>query len=150
MCIHELSARIGGASLIVGIKNIAQRVSELAIQQSNDEELLLSEAPENFLDPIMSTLMTDPVILPSSKMNVDRSTIARYLFCVLKMVPILCIKNVIKFFISFFYLYCFFRHLLSDQTDPFNRSHLTMDMVTTNTELKIQIDEWIKLKRAQK
>lgn len=73
------SARIGGASLIVGIKNIAQRVSELAIQQNNDEELLLSEAPENFLDPIMSTLMTDPVILPSSKMNVDRSTIARYL-----------------------------------------------------------------------
>lgn len=53
-------------------------MSEIAIQQSNDEELLLSEAPENFLDPIMSTLMTDPVILPSSKMNVDRSTIARY------------------------------------------------------------------------
>jgi len=71
------SARIGGASLIVGINNIAHKVSEIAIQQSNDEELLLSEAPENFLDPIMSTLMTDPVILPSSKMNVDRSTIAR-------------------------------------------------------------------------
>jgi len=65
----------------------------------------------------MSTLMADPVTLPSSKMNVDRSTIAR--------------------------------HLLSDQTDPFNRSHLTMDMVITNTELKNQIDEWIKFKRAQ-
>lgn len=57
---------------------MAQKVSELGIQ-SNDEELLLSEAPEIFLDPIMSTLMTDPVILPSSKMNVDRSTIARYI-----------------------------------------------------------------------
>lgn len=74
-----LIARIGGASLIVGIQNIAQKVSELAIQQSNDEELLLSEAPDNFLDPIMSTLMVDPVTLPSSKMNVDRSTIARYI-----------------------------------------------------------------------
>jgi len=73
------SARIGGASLIAGITKIAQRVSELARQQSNDEELLLTEAPENFLDPIMSTLMVDPVILPSSKMNVDRSTIARYI-----------------------------------------------------------------------
>jgi len=73
-----LTARIGGASLIMGINNIAAKVSEIAIKQSNDEELLLSEAPENFLDPIMSTLMTDPVILPSSKINVDRSTIARY------------------------------------------------------------------------
>lgn len=71
--------RIGGAWLSVGITDIAEKVSKLAIQQSNDEELLLSEAPENFLDPIMSTLMVDPVILPSSKMNVDRSTIARYL-----------------------------------------------------------------------
>lgn len=115
---EDVLARIGGASLIVGITNIAQRVSELAIQQSNDEELLLTEAPENFLDPIMSTLMIDPVILPSSKINVDRSTIAR--------------------------------HLLSDQTDPFNRSHLTMDMVITNTELKNQIDEWIKIKKFQK
>ncbi|KAL5235405.1 hypothetical protein ACI65C_002815 [Semiaphis heraclei] len=114
----DVLARIGGASLIVGIDNIAQRVSKLAIQQSNDEELLLSEAPENFLDPIMSALMVDPVILPSSKMTVDRSTIAR--------------------------------HLLSDQTDPFNRSHLTMDMVVTNTELKNQIDEWIKIKKTQK
>ncbi|XP_025409888.1 ubiquitin conjugation factor E4 A isoform X2 [Sipha flava] len=115
---EDVLARIGGASLIVGITNLSQKVSKLAIQQSNDEELLLTEAPENYLDPIMSTLMTDPVILPSSKINVDRSTIAR--------------------------------HLLSDQTDPFNRSHLTMDMVITNTELKNQIDEWIRIKKCQK
>lgn len=75
---NKIVARIGGASLIAGMSNIAQKVSELAIKSSNDDELLLSEAPENFLDPIMSTLMIDPVILPSSKMNVDRSTIARY------------------------------------------------------------------------
>lgn len=78
-CVNAISGKIGGASLIDGISTIAQKVSELAIQQSNDDELLLSEAPENFLDPIMSTLMVDPVILPSSKMNVDRSTIARYI-----------------------------------------------------------------------
>lgn len=116
---------------------MALKVSELVLQ-SNDEELLLSEAPENFLDPIMSTLMIDPVILPSSKMNVDRSTIARYILLRIR-------KNVIILL-----YFCYFRHLLSDQTDPFNRSHLTMDMVKTNAELKNQIEEWIKMKKSQK
>jgi len=43
------------------------------------EEEALADAPEDFLDPIMGTLMTDPVILPDSKTNVDRSVIARHL-----------------------------------------------------------------------
>ena len=46
-------------------------------QQSEEE--ILAEPPEEFLDPIMLTLMADPVILPSSRATVDRSTIARYL-----------------------------------------------------------------------
>ncbi|VVC44918.1 Hypothetical protein CINCED_3A005936 [Cinara cedri] len=75
---ENVLVKIGGRHLIDGITIMAQKVSELGIQ-SNDEELLFSEAPENFLDPIMSTLMIDPVILPSSKINVDRSTIARYI-----------------------------------------------------------------------
>ncbi len=41
------------------------------------EEEILAEAPDDYLDPIMSTLMTDPVVLPSSRKTVDRSTIAR-------------------------------------------------------------------------
>ncbi|KAL3568029.1 hypothetical protein D5086_030680 [Populus alba] len=36
------------------------------------------------------------------------------------------------------------RHLLSDNTDPFNRSHLTVDMLISNTELKARIDEYIR------
>jgi hypothetical protein len=43
----------------------------------------------------------------------------------------------------------YFRHLLSDQTDPFNRSTLTMDMVTPNDELKLRIEAWIKEKKQQ-
>ncbi|XWS32925.1 hypothetical protein CRYUN_Cryun22dG0032500 [Craigia yunnanensis] len=42
------------------------------------------------------------------------------------------------------------RHLLSDSTDPFNRSHLTAEMLIPNTELKARIEEFIrsqKLKR---
>ncbi|KAL9380988.1 hypothetical protein Peur_026645 [Populus x canadensis] len=36
------------------------------------------------------------------------------------------------------------RHLLSDNTDPFNRSHLTVDMLISDTELKARIDEYIR------
>lgn len=66
----------------------------------------------------MSTLMSDPVVLPSSRVTVDRATIAR--------------------------------HLLSDQTDPFNRSPLTMDQVRPNTELKERIQRWLAERRQQK
>lgn len=40
-------------------------------------------------------------------------------------------------------LILYFRHLLSDQTDPFNRSPLSMDQVKSNTELKERIEAWI-------
>ncbi|KAI3902309.1 hypothetical protein MKW92_037205 [Papaver armeniacum] len=36
------------------------------------------------------------------------------------------------------------RHLLSDTKDPFNRSHLTQDMLIPDAQLKSQIDEFIK------
>lgn len=55
---------------------LSKRIAELASLQKTDEEKL-AEAPDEFLDPIMSTLMTDPVVLPSSRQTVDRSTIAR-------------------------------------------------------------------------
>ena len=50
---------------------------------------LTLEALEEFLDPIMATLMVEPVLLPSSGKVVDRNTISK--------------------------------HLLIDQSDPFNR-----------------------------
>lgn len=40
---------------------------------------MFADAPEEFLDEIMGTLMKDPVILPSSRNVVDRATIARHL-----------------------------------------------------------------------
>jgi len=49
------------------------------------------------LDPLMYTLMEDPVILPTSKVSVDLATIKS--------------------------------HLLSDPTDPFNRSPLKIEDV---------------------
>lgn len=79
-----------------------------------ENELALVNPPDEFLDPIMSTLMRDPVILPSSKITVDRSTITR--------------------------------HLLSDQTDPFNREPLRIEQLVSDEELKKKIDEWVKEK----
>jgi ubiquitin conjugation factor E4 B len=47
------------------------------LDDQNEEDI--GEIPEDFLDPVMATLMKDPVILPTSKQTVDRSTIASYL-----------------------------------------------------------------------
>jgi hypothetical protein len=43
-----------------------------------------------------------------------------------------------------------YRHLLSDQTDPFNRSLLTMDMIKPNDELRLRIEAWIKERKQHK
>lgn len=40
---------------------------------------LIKDAPDEFVDPIMSTLMRDPVILPSSRQVIDRPNILRHL-----------------------------------------------------------------------
>lgn len=47
--------------------------------EDENEELELGEIPDEFLDPLMFTLMEDPVILPSSKVSIDRSTIKAHL-----------------------------------------------------------------------
>ncbi|KAJ5711554.1 hypothetical protein N7488_005710 [Penicillium malachiteum] len=39
----------------------------------------LGEIPDEFLDPLMYTLMEDPVILPNSRMSIDRATIRSHL-----------------------------------------------------------------------
>lgn len=39
----------------------------------------MGEVPDDFLDPIQCTLMTDPVILPTSGQTLDRATITRHL-----------------------------------------------------------------------
>merc|ERR1711907_558697 len=44
-----------------------------------EAEADLGDVPEEFLDPIMQTLMEDPVLLPTSGTICDRSTILRCL-----------------------------------------------------------------------
>ncbi|KAN0064334.1 Ubiquitin conjugation factor E4 [Thecaphora frezii] len=52
---------------------------ETVRQMEADEEEDLGEVPDEYLDPLMATLMKDPVVLPSSKAVVDRSTIKAHL-----------------------------------------------------------------------
>ncbi|CAL8345589.1 unnamed protein product [Arctogadus glacialis] len=96
--------------MIIAFVLLADKIKSHADRHQQEEETY-ADAPDEFLDPIMSTIMLDPVLLPSSNVTVDRSTIAR--------------------------------HLLSDQTDPFNRSPLTMDQIRPNEELKQQILQWL-------
>ncbi|MCD7467046.1 E3 ubiquitin-protein ligase pub1 [Datura stramonium] len=92
--------------------------AKVAASEAMDAEAALGDIPDEFLDPIQYTLMKDPVILPSSRITVDRPVIQR--------------------------------HLLSDSTDPFNRSHLTVDMLIPDTELKAKIEEFIRSHELQK
>jgi len=55
------------------------------------------EIPEEFCDPIMMTLIEDPVFLPNTNMVVEREVISR--------------------------------HLVTEEHNPFNREHLTIDML---------------------
>ena len=48
------------------------KIAKEVDDQAEDD---LGEVPDEFLDPLMYTLMEDPVILPMSKVTVDRSTI---------------------------------------------------------------------------
>jgi len=87
--------------------------TKLLIESEDD----LGDIPDEFLDPLMYTLMRDPVKLPSSRATIDRSTIKA--------------------------------HLLSDATDPFNRSPLSIDDVVPDLELKTKIETWIAEQRAK-
>ncbi|XP_066250043.1 ubiquitin conjugation factor E4 A [Euwallacea similis] len=107
---EEVLIKVGGGPLLGELKEVAEKVARKAQEYKANEEAM-AEAPEAYLDPIMSTLMNDPVILPSSRQTVDRTTIAR--------------------------------HLLSDQTDPFNRAPLSMDQVIPNIALKQEIEAWV-------
>ncbi|KAH0613172.1 uncharacterized protein H6S33_009552 [Morchella sextelata] len=104
-----------GTPDIAALAKLAAMVEETKRREEEGEEEL-GEIPDDFLDPLMATLMEDPVILPSSKVSIDRQTIKV--------------------------------HLLSDPKDPFNREPLKIEDVIPNTELKEQIEAWIKERRA--
>ncbi|GAB1520772.1 Ubiquitin conjugation factor E4 [Rhizoctonia solani] len=106
---HSIKSETEIEKFVAFIQNVEE--AKVLIEQEDD----LGDAPDEFMDPLMYTLMRDPVILPSSKATVDRSTIKA--------------------------------HLLSDTTDPFNRSPLKIEEVVPDVELKAKIETWLAERR---
>ena len=93
--------------------------------------------------------MKDPVTLPSSKVTVDRPVIIRHLLSdSVSTVTSLTYRYTLSFSGMLWYLASVVYIIL--QSDPFNRSHLTQDMLIPNTELKLQIEEFVRSQQSRK
>lgn len=86
----ELFSRVGGIAQntkllntqeVAKFKNLADNIKEARDDAERDADIL-GDVPDEFLDPIMSTLMRDPVKLVTSGNVVDRATITRHLLSV--------------------------------------------------------------------
>lgn len=61
------------------LESLAGQVAQAAIELQAQDDIAGDDIPSEFLDPIMSTLMRDPVFLPTSNMTMDRANILRHL-----------------------------------------------------------------------
>jgi len=68
---------IKSATEIAVLNKFVEKVE--AAKANLEAEDDLGEVPDEFLDPLMFTVMKDPVLLPSSKIIIDRSTIKSHL-----------------------------------------------------------------------
>lgn len=67
------AVKISGGQMISDIIELAEKVRKIEERQKENDEALINP-PDEFLDPILSILMRDPVILPSSRVIVDKTT----------------------------------------------------------------------------
>jgi ubiquitin conjugation factor E4 B len=59
-------------------EQLAERIKS-AKEEAELEEEDLGEIPDEYMDPLLATLMEDPVILPTSRQTLDRSTVRSHL-----------------------------------------------------------------------
>ncbi|KAE9420078.1 hypothetical protein Angca_005962, partial [Angiostrongylus cantonensis] len=102
-----VSNNIVPGSQIERFRALAEKVETLYNNKAA-QEMELEDAPEEFKDPVMDTLMEDPVKLPSGHI-MDRKHIMR--------------------------------HLLSSQTNPFNRAALSEEELEPGIEMMLRISE---------
>lgn len=69
--------RILGAEKLEALQSLVDSVQSV-IASTAQEDKNLGQAPDEFLDPLLCTLMADPVCLPSGQV-IDRSTITQHL-----------------------------------------------------------------------
>ncbi|OQO02794.1 hypothetical protein B0A48_11077 [Cryoendolithus antarcticus] len=74
----RLAAGLKSPEDLAAFASLASKIAVVAEADAQEEDDL-GEIPEEFLDPLMAELMSDPVILPTSKNVIDRSTIKSYL-----------------------------------------------------------------------
>eukprot|EP00933_Yihiella_yeosuensis_P067688 TRINITY_DN7268_c3_g1_i1.p1 TRINITY_DN7268_c3_g1~~TRINITY_DN7268_c3_g1_i1.p1 ORF type:complete len:956 (-),score=207.10 TRINITY_DN7268_c3_g1_i1:143-2755(-) len=91
--------------LLKEFETFVQELNELAANQ--EAALANVDIPDEFLDPIMSEIMVDPVLLPTSQNIMDRRVIER--------------------------------HIMSNDDDPFNRAHLSVEDLVPQDELRERI-----------
>eukprot|EP00041_Stephanoeca_diplocostata_P033900 m.1132567 g.1132567 ORF g.1132567 m.1132567 type:complete len:120 (+) comp24425_c0_seq52:3236-3595(+) len=72
------SSRLDMAEALEDFARLVDRFEAIAAEDALDDEEL-GEIPDEYLDPILATLMTDPVRLPASGQVIDRSTIRAHL-----------------------------------------------------------------------
>merc|ERR1711933_172010 len=87
-------------------------------EEKRNIEVMLGDIPSKYLDPIMQTLMSDPVTWK----NKNGQDTNKYVMD----------RKVIE------------RHLMNNPNNPFNREPLTKEDLIPDTELKQEIDEWIQ------
>lgn len=73
-----LSQKLGQPMLGEDIIAVDTAVKNVMHHQRK-RDIPLDDIPEEFLDPLMNTMMSDPVVLPGSKKVLDRATISRHL-----------------------------------------------------------------------
>lgn len=78
--VHILARKIGLVSdeFCQKLLNFTNKAEQERLLEE-EEEIGYGDAPEEFLDPLMYTIMKDPVTLPASNVNIDRSTIKAHL-----------------------------------------------------------------------
>lgn len=76
--IHEKKQLQLNSAELARFKQLTLALKEVE-QLAKEEEAAIDDAPEEFMDPITAALMEDPVLMPTSNMIVDRSTIETHL-----------------------------------------------------------------------
>ncbi|CEP62538.1 ubiquitin-ubiquitin ligase UFD2 LALA0_S05e07866g [Lachancea lanzarotensis] len=78
--VHILGTKTGLASddFCTRLLQFARDAEDQKVAEE-EEDLEMGDAPDEYLDPLMFTIMKDPVILPASRVTIDRSTIKSHL-----------------------------------------------------------------------
>lgn len=121
---RNLLPQADSATFFAALERVAMVKSDL-----QDEDTLMTDIPDEFLDPIMQSVMRDPVILPVSRQIIDRPTIERHL-----------LNNPTGKQLRYL------TAAISNRTcsDPFNRQPLSVEELIPNPELKQRIDDWMQ------